>query len=70
MTQLEILLSVAFGVQFLASVSLAMVLHTHDRKLNILGGVVQEMGMYLATQMMKDRKKDEREYAKSKSKAR
>jgi hypothetical protein len=68
MTQLEILLSVAFGVQFLASVSLAMVLHTHDRKLNILGGVVQEMGMYLATQMMKDRKKEERKYDKSKSK--
>jgi hypothetical protein len=67
MTSLEILLSVAFGVQFIASVSLAMVLHTHERKLNILGGVVQEMGMYLATQVMKDRKREERN-AKSKSK--
>jgi hypothetical protein len=67
MTPLEILLSVAFGVQFIASVSLAMVLHTHERKLNILGGVVQEMGMYLATQVMKDRKREERN-AKSKSK--
>jgi hypothetical protein len=67
MTPLEILLSVAFGVQFLASVSLAIVLHTHERKLNILGGVVQEMGMYLATQVMKDRKREERN-AKSKSK--
>jgi hypothetical protein len=67
MTSLEILLSVAFGVQFIASVSLALVLHTHDRKLNILGGVVQEMGMYLATQVMKDRKREERN-AKSKSK--
>jgi hypothetical protein len=67
MTSLELLLSVAFGVQFIASVSLAMVLHTHDRKLNILGGVIQEMGMYLATQVMKDRKREERN-AKSKSK--
>jgi hypothetical protein len=69
MTPLEILLSVAFGVQFIASVSLAMVLHTHERKLNILGGVVQEMGMYLATQVMKDRKREERN-AKSTSKTR
>jgi hypothetical protein len=67
MTPLEIILSVAFGVQFIASVSLAMVLHTHERKLNILGGVVQEMGMYLATQVMKDKKREERN-AKSKSK--
>jgi hypothetical protein len=70
MTSLEILLSVAFGVQFIASVSLAMVLHTHDRKLNILGGVVQEMGMYLATQVMKDRKREEKKYGKSKSETR
>jgi hypothetical protein len=69
MTPLEILLSVAFSVQFLASVSLATVLHTHERKLNILGGVVQEMGMYLATQVMKDRKREERN-AKSTSKTR
>jgi hypothetical protein len=67
MTPLEIILSVAFGVQFIASVSLAMMLHTHERKLNILGGVVQEMGMYLATQVMKDKKREERN-AKSKSK--
>lgn len=67
MTQLEILLSVAFGVQSIALVSIAVMLHTHDKRINILGGVVQEMGMYLATQIMKDRKKEERN-AKGKSK--
>jgi hypothetical protein len=65
MTQLEIVLSVAFAVQFLASVSLALELWDHNKKLEILKSIVSEMGMYVAEIIVRER---ERDNAKSKSK--
>ena len=67
MTQLEIVLSIAFGVQFLSSVSLALVLRLHDKRLYLLKDILNEIGMYLAAQHAHQHAK-EREHGKSKSK--
>jgi hypothetical protein len=67
MTQLEIVLSIAFGVQFLSSVSLALVLRLHDKRLYLLKDIINEMGMYLAAQHAHQHQ-EEREHGKSKSK--
>jgi capsular polysaccharide biosynthesis protein len=67
MTQLEIVLSIAFGVQFLSSVSLALVLRLHDKRLHLLKDIINELGMYLAAQHAHQHEK-EREHGKSKSK--
>jgi capsular polysaccharide biosynthesis protein len=67
MTQLEIVLSVAFAVQFLASVSLALTLRLHDKRIHLLKDIINEMGFYLASQKIHQHEK-ERKYAKSKSK--
>ena len=67
MTSLEILLSVAFGVQFLASVSLALTLRLHDKRLHLIKDIVNEIGFYLASQKLHQHE-EERKYAKSKSK--
>jgi capsular polysaccharide biosynthesis protein len=67
MTQLEIVLALAFGVQFLASVSLAIKLQLHDKKIHILRDIINEIGMYLASQQLHQHQ-EEKEYAKSKSK--
>jgi hypothetical protein len=67
MTQLEIVLSVAFGVQFLSSVSLAFTVRKHDRRLHLLKDIINEMGFYLASKQIHQHE-EEREYAKSKSK--
>jgi hypothetical protein len=69
MTQLEIVLSIAFGVQFLSSVSLAFVLRLHDKRLYAIRDIINEMGMYLAAQHAHQHQ-EEREYAESKSKTR
>ena len=69
MTQLEIVLSIAFGVQFLSSVSLALVLRLHDRRIHLLKDIINEIGMYLASQQIHQHE-EEREYGKSKSKTR
>ena len=66
MTQLEIVLSVAFGVQFLSSVSLALIVRKHDKRLYLLRDIINEMGMYLASQQIHQHQ-EEREYGKSKS---
>ena len=67
MTQLEIVLSIAFGVQFLSSVSLALTLRLHDKRLYAIRDIINEMGMYLAAQHAHQHQ-EEREYAESKSK--
>jgi hypothetical protein len=67
MTQLEIVLSVAFGVQFLSSVSLALTVMKHDKRINLLKDIINEIGMYLASQQIHQHQ-EEREYGKSKSK--
>jgi hypothetical protein len=67
MTQLEIVLSIAFGVQFLSSVSLALILRLHDRRLHLLKDIINEIGMFIATQH-RHQHEEKREYAKSKSK--
>jgi capsular polysaccharide biosynthesis protein len=67
MTQLEIVLSIAFGVQFLSSVSLALVLRLHDKRLHLLKDIINELGMYLAAQHAHQHE-EERKYGKSKSK--
>jgi hypothetical protein len=69
MTQLEIVLSVAFGVQFLSTVSLAVMFRLHDRRLHLLKDIINEIGMYLASQQIHQHQ-EEREYGKSKSKTR
>jgi hypothetical protein len=67
MTQLEIVLSVAFGVQFLSTVSLAFMMRLHDRRLHLLKDIINEIGVYIATQHT-HRHEEERKYGKSKSK--
>ena len=67
MTQLEIVLSIAFGVQFLSSVSLALVLRLHDKRLHLLKDIINELGMYLAAQHAHQHE-EKREHGKSKSK--
>jgi hypothetical protein len=64
MNPLEIVLAIAFGVQFLASVSLAIKVRQHEIKLEMTRDVINEIGMYLANEMMNRRKNN----AKSKSK--
>jgi hypothetical protein len=67
MTQLEIVLSVAFGVQFLSTVSLALMMRLHDRRIHLLKDIINEIGAYLATQHT-HRYEEERKHGKSKSK--
>jgi hypothetical protein len=64
MTHLEIVLAIAFGVQFLASVSLAVKIRTHELKLEMIRDIINEIGMYIATDIAEKRTKN----AKSKSK--
>jgi len=67
MTQLEIVLSIAFGVQFLSSVSLAIKLRNHERKLQLMREIINQIGFYLSSNQI-HRHDEEREYGKSKSK--
>lgn len=67
MTTLEITLSVAFGTQFLASVSLALIARLHDKRLHLIKDIINEIGMYLASQQIQQHEEG-RKYGKSKSK--
>jgi hypothetical protein len=67
MTPLEIVLVVAFGVQFLSSVSLALIVRKHDKRLYLLKDIINEIGMYLASQQIHQHQ-EEKKYGKSKSK--
>lgn len=69
MTQLEVVLAVAFGVQFLSTVSLALKIQQHEKKLYAIRDIINEIGMYLATHHSNQHQEEEHN-AKSKSKTR
>jgi hypothetical protein len=69
MTQLEMVLAVAFGVQFLSTVSLAIQIQKHDRRIRLLKDIINEIGMYLATHHAHQHQEEENN-EKSKSKTR
>jgi hypothetical protein len=69
MTQLEIVLSIAFGVQFLSTVSLALMVRLHDRRIHLLKDIINQIGVYIATHHTHQHEEEENN-AKSKSKTR